>query len=563
MATLSLSAQTYSQSFNLCNKTYTASCEQMVTNKIKISLVKADDDSGLRSIAIVTTDIEQFARSFQIFFKEYIGNDAADCNVHDKDTTALVFGRQLYLNFLASLTKDADVPVAGIFTVKDSTIVHVRLKYLFYDPAHPAFKLETIPPTGFNKKYKIEKVAVEFNNGFIENIKAYLNVDGQIHVFTNAYPFGISSVSNFKRYADARLFDMDSHVYLRPVSMSEIKDSIEGRKGQQTPSLFRFDSSYSVLLGDLINYDYYLGVDRRDYSPKDDTITLMGKQASILHKEATNRLFEAHIFTDFIGLNEDKPNGLIQTEVSKRINLNTKQHLSKPWFYWLARSRGGFQYIEPTITLSKLEQHNKRLLLGDLDSIRFNPGTNDTSKFGKKHRYVTALDLYQYQTFSAGIDVNIGYWNNHDIKFAVYLNTGFRLGITSVTDSLTTVSQNTIAKTGQVRDFSINTFQFYPSLIFTFLPEERFNLSIKEQVMYIKALNTAVQPLYFDKLDETKAVFRSSSWLNMLELLMTIQVSANSKMFGRLKFNSDMHNAQNNFAQVQVGYSTYILGGGK
>jgi hypothetical protein len=362
---------------------------------------------------------------------------------------------------------------------------------------------------------------------------------------------------------DAPLFDINSHVYMRHVGMSEIKDSIAGTKGRRKLSVFRFDSSYSVLLGDLINYDYYLGVDRRDYSPKDDTITLMGKQASILHKEATNRLFEAHIYTDFIGLNEDKPNGLIQTEVSKRINLNTKQHLSKPWFYWLARSRGGFQYIEPTITLSKLEQHNKRLLLGDLDSIRFNPGSNDTSKFGKKHRYVTALDLYQYQTFSGGFDLNIGYWNNHDIKYAIYLNAGVRLGITSVTDSLTTVSQNTIAKTGQVRDFSINTFQFYPSLIFTFLPEERFNLSLKEQVMYIKALNTAVQPLYFDKLDETKAVFKNSSWLNMLELLMTIQVSANSKMFGRLKFNSDLHNAQNNFAQVQVGYSTYILGGGK
>ena len=187
---------------------------------------------------------------------------------------------------------------------------------------------------------------------------------------------------------------------------------------------------------------------------------------------------------------------------------------------------------------------------------------NDTSKFNRaKRRYVTAFDLYQYQSFSAGLDVNLGYLNNHDLKYSITLNAGARLGITSVRDSLTTTSQNTITKTGQVSEYSINTFQFYPTLIFAFLPEERFNLSLKEQLIYIRALNSGVQELTFDKIDNTKVKLRNSSWLNMLELLMTIQVNPNSKLFGRVRFNSVLNNAQTNFAQVQVGYSTFILGG--
>ena len=69
--------------------------------------------------------------------------------------------------------------------------------------------------------------------------------------------------------------------------------------------------------------------------------------------------------------------------------------------------------------------------------------------------------------------------------------------------------------------------------------------------------------LSFDKNDRTKVVASKHQWLSISELLMTIQVNENSKLFGRVRFNAELNNFQTNFAQVQVGYSVYILGNSK
>jgi len=550
--TLATYAQTHTETFNACNKPYTVVCEQLEGNKIKLSFTDGSDGSKKKLDSLTTTDMDQFAKSFKFFFLNFVGApDSTSCTQDEKDNFLLAYGRKLYLNFRTALTQDSATPVAGLFKIKDSILIHGTMRYLADSSLH---KLN-FP----FKKYKIEKVQAEINNGFIENIKAYIQMPDGTHYFSIPYPIGISSVANFKRYSSRALFDTDSPIYFRRVGRHEIAD----RLAQDTSrfKLVRVDSTFYLYLSDLITYDYYYGVDRRDYSPKNDIIDLNGGESKILHKEETSKLFEAHIFTDFIGLNENKPNGLVQAEVSKRINANSSQHLAPKWIYWLFKSFGGFQYISPSVSVSKLEQHNKRLILGDLDSIRLHPGPNDTSRFNRGlHRYLSPLDLYQYQSFSAGLDVNIGYLSNHDLKYNLYFNMGARLGMTPVQDSVSKIDQGTITRTGLVNEYTVNTFQFYPQVIVTFLPEERFNLAVSEQLFYIKPLNQQVQLMYLDKNDNTLAILKKGAWLNILEMLMTIQVNPNSKLFGRVRLNTAWDNASNNFAQVQVGYSTYILG---
>jgi hypothetical protein len=547
-------SQTHSETFTACDKSYNITCELKAANKIKLTFVDGLNDSVKAVDSVTTTDMDQFAKSFRYFFLKFIGTaDSGACPIHDRDTTLLVYGRKLYLSFLAANTEDSNTPTAGLFSVKDSAIVRVMLKFIYNKTLQPT----TDNPYG-NLKYKIEKVSAEINNGFIENIKAYIQMADGLHYFSIPYPVGISSVGNFKQYHSRRLFDEQSPAYIRKISEKEVSRQVALHP---TANVIRLDSAFYILLSDIIDYDYYFGVDRRDYSPKNDTLVLLGGESRILHKESTDRLFEAHIFTDFVGLNEDKPNGLIQTEISKRINVNSLQYIAPNCIYWLAKSLGGLQYISPSITLSKIEQHNRRFILGDLDSVRFNPNLNDTSAYNhNQHRYVTAIDLYQYQSFSAGGDINIFYLNNHELKYNISLNFGARVGITPVRDSLTTITQNKIAKTGFVSDYSINFIEMCPQAIITFLPEERFNLSLSGQFMYIKPLNSLVQLVSTGKNDNTKLVPVKSSWLNTLEMLMTIQVNPTSKLFGRIRLNSAVDNHQDNFAQIQVGYSTYILG---
>lgn len=525
-----LNAQTFTQTFTICSTTFNAKCEIVPGNRLRTEITNGlNANATVPFDTIFTDDIDVFALNFQNLFKQL---NIAACSAQDNDAIVSI-GRKFYLGFRASLA-DSATPVAGVFSIKKE--ITLRRK----DINRSTKTISGAEAT----TYKIDKVQVEINNGYIENIKAYVNIDDVIHYFISAIPIGVSSVGNFKKYNKLQIFEMYSEPFFR----------LNCKKCDSTQFYF--------YLGDLIDYDYQYGVDRRDYSPQDTSFTISGGQAIILHKQKTNKLFEAHIYTDFIGLNEEKPNGLIQTEVSKRININSVQHLIKwPVIYSVVKSVGIFQYISPSLTYSKIEQHNKRLLLGDLDSIRFKPGFVDTSTFKKAyHRYVTAIDLYQYQSFSAGAELNFFYLSNHDLKYTLYINVGGRFGITPVADSLTNIHNDTITKTGYVNEMNVNTLQFYPEFKLTFLPEERFNFSITDRIIYVKPVNPVIQELSFQKIDNSRLTAKTDRWINSIELLMTIQTNANSKLFGRIRFNSAMRNSNNNFAQVQVGYSTYILG---
>jgi hypothetical protein len=521
-----VTAQSHTESFTTCGKTFTIKCEAQVDNSIKVSVTDGITDSSKVQYYIWTNDMEVFATIFQQRFSGSAG--VADSCKTSEQKNWLAYGRKLLVNYLTSLQNTS--PNAGIFKLQDSVILH---EY-YFDKNNKRQEAGTL------KKYKVARLQAEINDGYLENIVAYISKDKKVMRFILPYPVGMSSVNNFKKYDSTELYNFQAS----PFKM---------RKADPARSFIK--------LGELIEYDYFLGVQRRDYSPKDTLLDMQGGTSSTLHKEETKKLFEAHIFSDFQGLNESKPNGLIQAELNKRININTVQHLSPRPLYWLFGSFGYFQYIAPVVTVSKIEQHNKRLSLSDLDSVRLNPGATDTSLFNKNyHRFANALNLYQYQWFSAGTDLNLFYINNHERKYNIYLNVGLRLGFTEVSDSLTSIGSSGITKTGLLNQYTVNTIQAYPEIRINFFPEERFNFSLSHKWVYFKPLGPNVQLVSYDKNNSSKIYPKTSSWLNMSELLMTIQVNPNSKLFGQVRFNWEAGNMKNNFSQIQVGYSTYILG---
>jgi hypothetical protein len=542
-----LYAQTYKESFVACGKSYTAKLDVQNDNSIKININDGIDFNKSCEYIISTNDLDVFANSFKQHFIA-LRDSESGCASNDTDRI-ISYGRKLYLDYLASLS-DTSSPIAGVIKVQDSTIVHVRLRIA----ANGKTKIVE-DKEGFVSK--VNKVQIEVSEGFITNLKASITYQHKQYQFILPFSVGISSVGNLKKYNICKLYEMNSLIHFKSLTKAQ-KNTIKTRKYSI------IDSSYYILLNDLIVYDYKLEVDRRDYSPSNQFLSLEGGLSKILNKAPTNKLFEAHIFTDFIGLNEEKPNGLVQTEVSKRINVNSVQRNVPPLFYGLIKSIGIFQYISPSITFSKIEQHNKWLVLGNLDSIRNNPGLNDTSKFDHTiHSYSTALDLFQHQSFSAGFDLNVFFINNNDLKYSLDINFGARLGITQVNDSLSATTGSSISKPNSINNFSINTLQFYPEIILKFLPEERFNFSLAERAIYYKPFNPNLQLLEFKRSDQSKFLTKKATWLNSLQMLMTIQANENSKLFGKVVYNSDWKNFKDNFAQVQVGYSTFILGNRK
>jgi len=526
---LSVSGQTYPLIMELIvkGKSFPISCEPKNGNTIQVT-VKNDKDAELKKYTVYSQDIDVFATMFvQIF--DTVSKLPDSIKKTEKDNWR-AFATKLYNKFQLSLQNN--LPEAGLFSVKP--YVKLIRTYLKAD--------NSIGTAITTSSYKLVKIDAEISEGYLESIMAYLKFDGddELHKYILEYPVGMSSEDNIRNFNKYNLYDEKSSPYAQ-----KNKDA------------------FLLNLSDVISYNYRKKSGRRDYSPKDTSLNEMpGGTSIMLHKEETSKLFEAHFYSDFKGFNEEKPNGIVQVELAKRINTNTYQHRAPQFlYYWAYKSGGFFQYISPVATLSKIEQHNRELNLHDLDSVRSNAGGTNINQFGNQyHRYANALSLYQYQWLSVGTDLNLAFVNNPGRKFHIYFNLGARFGFTDTIDSLTTINGTTITKTKFTKDISVSTLQVYPEIKIKFFPQEQFNFSIANKWIYYKPLNQVVQMVGFDRDNASILKPKNHAWLNTSEMLMTIQVNPKSKVFGRFRMNWEIGNIKNNFSQLQVGYSTYILG---
>ena len=102
-----------------------------------------------------------------------------------------------------------------------------------------------------------------------------------------------------------------------------------------------------------------------------------------LRKEDTKRLFELRLFTDPVGLAAGKPNGLVQTEVARRVPL------AAPKYYIFNLLR----YAEPALRIQLHNQEERSLLLADAPT----EGT----------RVIPAMDQLNRATWSTGARLNM------------------------------------------------------------------------------------------------------------------------------------------------------------
>ncbi|RLJ80575.1 hypothetical protein [Pedobacter alluvionis] len=529
LISFSVFGQTYPLTMELIvnGKSFPISCEPK-DGYIQVT-IKDDKDTELKKYVNYSQDIDAFATRFVQTF-DTVCNLPDSVKKLEKDNWK-TFANKLFNKF--QLILQNKLPEAGLFSVKP----YAKLYINYFNPDSNKFSLAKT-----DLRYKLVKIDAEISEGYLESIVAYVKFekDEEPHKYILEYPVGMSSEDNIRNFNKYNLYEEKSSPY-----------------AQKKTKVFLLN------LSDVISYNYRKEPGRRDYSPKDTSLNEMpGGTSIMLHKEETSKLFEAHFYSDFKGFNEEKPNGIIQVELAKRINTNTYQHRAPRFlYYWAYKSGGFFQYISPVATLSKIEQHNRKLNLHDLDSVRFNTGGTNINQFGNQyHRYANALSLYQYQWLSVGTDLNLAFVNNPGRKFHIYFNLGARFGFTDTIDSLTTINGTTITKTKFTKDISVSTLQVYPEIKIKFFPQEQFNFSIANKWIYFKPLNQVVQMVGFDRDNASILKPKNHAWLNTSEMLMTIQVNPKSKVFGRFRMNWEIGNIKNNFSQLQVGYSTYILG---
>lgn len=409
------------------------------------------------------------------------------------------------------------------------------------------------------KDFMVDNIVIEINEGFIENIL----VTGTVNEYTDKY--GKLKFSNEgKAVLSPRTLKFENS---SPIGFSRKLD-FDALKGIKLYTRGGSKTHYETYLEDIISiYIQAHQVGRRDFSPANQVVVLKkdeDEQSGLcleLKKESTYRLFEARVFSDFVGLDDTEPNGLIQTEVSKQINLLTSR---KPFqFFSLAGLRndwnmGFLSFLEPTVTLSKIEDNNRFLVLNNKD--RFINNQYAPIKFA------STLSLKQFENFSAGAKANLLLFDMPNLKSTLYLNWGLGYGRTAILEQIRTVSEDGVVQVDSngVVDYGVNTFTHYPEVMWSIYEDERYGLSFswRHHWFYLRdnRFEQVADITFFE--NQVANPTKDSRQFNTIRFLTYLEPSTNNKgrLFFRYTYNWQQGFWRTGFHQAQVGYSFFLLG---
>jgi hypothetical protein len=184
---------------------------------------------------------------------------------------------------------------------------------------------------------RVTDVHLQFEGGFIENVAAQLSDSNNKYLyFENNFPLGFSSKYNYDRLDETKL-------YIRTDMVDKEENSF-------------------IVLGQLLPlYNNKLENNRRDYSPADTTFNSLNPSATpaiVLVKDKTINLFDARIYTDIFGLGAKNSNGLVQTEVRRKLNIFTNRYAISHLI-----NVGSFNYLNLNVSFTKIEDKERFLIL--------------------------------------------------------------------------------------------------------------------------------------------------------------------------------------------------------
>jgi len=434
-------------------------------------------------------------------------------------------------------------------------------------------------PIPIGLKLKEVKAELSFYQGYIEKIEVSGKIGNKKIRFSNKYSIGISSKNNIEQFNENRLFSFSKYdvavsekivtVKVTPVPTQWELDTVSNTLKNQDKSIpasyetfekqvvenprdssgsyGSYGSQLIVYVGDIIDYDREIDVNANDISPEPQKIILDENQVSSkLYKEESTKLFEAIVYSDFLGVfDEENPNGIIQTEVSKRFILNTKRRdVTNGWFWKLifpplaiSEGYGYLEYFDTKIILSKIEENNKFLLPENIMSL-------DSKNNKVMKNYYSPLSIFQHRSFSIGGDLNLINLENQNSKLNIYFNTGFSYGRSGLK-----LDDNNEGK-------FINSFELPLEVKLHFIPEKRYGLQISNKFSWFNILSSDIENL---SSIENKILVDKKSWLNTTEIMTYLNTSSTGNLFIRYRFIHELGNIKNNFSQFQFGYSFFIL----
>ncbi|MDN5205492.1 hypothetical protein QQ008_29180 [Fulvivirgaceae bacterium BMA10] len=418
------------------------------------------------------------------------------------------------------------------------------------------------PLNRYKKTLYVDSAEIEFSDGIIKNIILVGNLLDDTtrtkRIYHNYTPISFSDISDFKR--------------LHKESLVAFHEGTEYR--------------FMIKLSDLIAYTPKLHLYSEDYSPKDTVVMLNPHRPPAevkLQKERSNRLFEARIYSDFIGLQEENANGLIQTEISKKIILVPgRAHIPMIRDFKRRFFFGGFNYIKPHVAFTKIEDNNRILdlkinatgdslirnvivdstfqrLQGDSTLIRVDTTFERTEKRSKVEGLATTLDLIRNANFNAGGTLNVLVLDWRRIKSSFYLNFGFDYYRTKVRDSSAFINSFRNPEVS-ITTSNTNIFTYSAEGVWEIKPDPRYGFFLKYRISWIDVRTESMRRVNsLENLTE-KPDKRYFSLHFSLTFRPSQDEDNRNKLFFRGTYTS-LFGRENDrdFFQAQVGYSFFLL----
>lgn len=353
------------------------------------------------------------------------------------------------------------------------------------------------------EKLSTKSCQLVFENGFIASIIVSGEINGKSVQFSSQYSIGITTRRNVLDLQKVRLWD-------------ELGNS-----------------EAFILLNEVIEYARINDVYTRDHSPQDGKLILNSQNASqAVYKSPQSKLFAVKVFSDFVGINENNPNGLVQIEIDKRINLWTRR----------VNKLSRMTFLNPYFEWSKIEEHNRTLPLSLVNNIQ----------------YTSPLEVYRYSMVETGVPINLTEYDGSVVGFQV--NVLPAITFTNIADS--TAQESNGSATMSER---INSFMLGGELKFTFSPEKAWNFVISSRPFYYWNMNSSVRYNSILQKPDEQVLEAPNRWLNDVSIQVGIRLGQNydNHFFARLGVIHELENLNNNFAQVQIGYATFFKTKGK
>lgn len=177
---------------------------------------------------------------------------------------------------------------------------------------------------------------------------------------------------------------------------------------REEDKLCDYTKNKCIRLGDFLSYKQDYGY---RYMPSDtafylEVTTSTGSSLKVLSiSNNANALFDARVYTDFLGLFGNEANGVVQTEIASRIQLNTQNMRNTKW-YWVS-------YIKPSLKYARLDNQ--------FQTIDINQDT------------VNRVSLYRQANFTFGSMINLIKYNHQEVH-NVYFDLGYFASSTALTD---------------------------------------------------------------------------------------------------------------------------------